>query len=85
MELLLGHNNVVLAPALELLIGSKVLGIYNDQIKNMALDALNYILGANAMRKSFVTDMAKIPLKRYFLLLMITRQGVAKGFMPLGC
>lgn len=80
-----GSNNVVVTPALELLIGSKILGIYNDQIKNMALDALNYILGSNAMRKSFVTGYGEDSIKTVFNTFNdYPGQGVARGFMPLG-
>jgi hypothetical protein len=51
-----GSNNVILDIPMECLIGSTILKISSDDIKNMALSALNYILGANPMRKSLVSN-----------------------------
>lgn len=80
-----GSNNVVLVTALELLVGSKVLGTYNDEVKNMALDALNYVLGANAMRKSFVTGYGEDSIKTVFSTFNeYPGQGVPGGWIPLG-
>ncbi|MDR3593735.1 glycoside hydrolase family 9 protein [Clostridium sp.] len=80
-----GSNNIVLGTCTEALIGSKLLGTYNDAIKNMAMSSLNYILGANAMRKSFVTGYGDDSIKTvYSLLDKDPRPGVIKGVMPLG-
>jgi hypothetical protein len=80
-----GSNNVVMATALEVLIGSKTLGLYDDNVKNMALDALNYVLGANAMRKSFVTGYGEDSIKTIFSTFNNhPTPGVPKGWIPLG-
>jgi hypothetical protein len=80
-----GSNNIILGTCTEALIGSKLLGTYNDAIKNMAMSSLNYILGANAMRKSFVTGYGDDSIKTvYSLLDKDPRPGVIKGVMPLG-
>jgi endoglucanase len=80
-----GSNNIVIGTALEILVGSKVLGIYNDEVRNMALGSLNYVLGANAMRKSFVTGYGEDSIKTVFATFtQYPGQGVPKGWIPLG-
>jgi hypothetical protein len=80
-----GSNNIILNTATEVLIGSKVLGMNNETIKKMALSSLNYILGANPMRKSFVTGHGDDSLQTvYGIMNDVTSPGVIKGVMPLG-
>ncbi len=80
-----GSNNIILNTATEALIGSKLLGMNNETINNMALSALNYILGANPLRKSFVTGYGEDSLEHvYGIMNNDPRPGVPKGIMPLG-
>jgi endoglucanase len=80
-----GSNNIILNTATEALIGSKVLGMNNETINNMALSSLNYILGANPMRKSFVTGYGDDSLKTvYGILNSYPGTEVIKGVVPLG-
>lgn len=80
-----GSNNIILNTATEALIGSKLLGMNNEAINNMALSALNYILGANPLRKSFVTGYGDDSLEHvYGIMNNDPRPGVPKGIMPLG-
>ncbi|MBW5445152.1 glycoside hydrolase [Cohnella sp. CFH 77786] len=80
-----GSNNIILNTATEALIGSKLLDMNNETIKNMALSSLNYILGANPLRKSFVTGYGDDSLKTvYGILNNYPGSEVLKGVMPLG-
>ncbi|WP_338555147.1 glycoside hydrolase family 9 protein [Paenibacillus sp. KS-LC4] len=80
-----GSNNMILGTATEALIGSSLLGMNNETINNMALSALNYILGVNPLRKSFVTGHGEDSLQTvYATMNNDPRPGVPKGFMPLG-
>lgn len=80
-----GSNNIVIGTALEILIGSKVLGTYDEQVRDMALDALNYVLGCNAMRKSFVTGYGDDCIRTVFNTFNgYPGQGVPRGWIPLG-
>ncbi len=80
-----GSNNIVIGTALEVMVGSKILGIYDARAKNMALDALNYALGSNAMRKSLVTGYGEDCIRTVFNTFNdYPGQGVPKGWIPLG-
>ncbi|WP_373231221.1 glycoside hydrolase family 9 protein [Cohnella sp.] len=80
-----GSNNMMLGTVNEALIGSKLLGMNNETINNMALSALNYMLGANAMSKSFVTGYGDNAIKTVFgTFNNDPRPGVPKGWIPLG-
>jgi endoglucanase len=80
-----GSNNVLLDIPMECLIGSAILKINSDDIKNMALSALNYILGANSMRKSFISNEGEDSVKNaYSIFSEDGLAGVPNGFMPLG-
>jgi hypothetical protein len=80
-----GSNNMIIGTANEVLIGSKLLGMNNETINNLVLSALNYLLGANPMRKSYVTGYGEDSLQTvYAILNKDFRPGVIKGVMPLG-
>ncbi|WP_270166748.1 glycoside hydrolase family 9 protein [Paenibacillus sp. SYP-B4298] len=80
-----GSNNMILGTANEALIGSWLLGKYDDTIRNMANSAIHYILGANPLRKSYVTGYGEDSLQTvYGLLNQDSRPGIIKGVMPLG-
>lgn len=80
-----GSNNQILGMSMEALIGSKLLGTNTDTINNMALSSLNWILGANPMRKSFVSGYGDDCIKTVFSTFNSDgKPGIAKGFMPLG-
>jgi endoglucanase len=80
-----GSNNMILGSANEALIGSKLLGMNNETVNNLTLSALNYLLGANPMRKSYVTGHGEDSLQTvYAILNKDFRPGVIKGVMPLG-
>jgi hypothetical protein len=80
-----GSNNQIMGMCMEALLGSKLLGTSSDTINNMALSSLNWILGTNPMRKSYVTGYGDDCIKTVFSTFNGDgKLGVAKGFMPLG-
>ncbi len=80
-----GSNNQIMGMCMEAVIGSKLLGTNNDTINNMALSSLNWILGANPLRKSFVSGYGEDCIKTIFSTFNSDgKPGIAKGFMPLG-
>ncbi|MED4172232.1 glycoside hydrolase family 9 protein [Halalkalibacterium halodurans] len=80
-----GSLNQILGMANEAMIGSKLLGMYDETIHNMSLAALHYILGANPLRKSFVTGHGEDSLQTvYGIMNDDPRPGIPSGFMPLG-
>lgn len=80
-----GSNNQIMGMCMEAFIGSKLLGTNTNTINNMALSSLNWILGANPMRKSFVSGYGEDCIKTIFATFNSDgKPGIAKGFMPLG-
>jgi endoglucanase len=80
-----GSNDVILNIPMEALTGSTILGTNSDDIKNMGLSALNYILGANPMRKSFVSNEGDDSVKNvYSSFSEDGLAGVPNGFMAGG-
>ncbi|WP_244648252.1 glycoside hydrolase family 9 protein [Ruminiclostridium herbifermentans] len=80
-----GSNNQIMGMCMEAVIGSKQLGTNNDTINNMALSSINWILGANPLRKSFVSGYGEDCIKTIFATFNNDgKSGIAKGFMPLG-
>ncbi len=80
-----GSNNQIMGMCMEALIGSRLLGTNTDTINNMALSSLNWILGANPLRKSFVSGYGDDCIKTIFSTFNSDgKVGIAKGFMPLG-
>ena len=80
-----GSNNVIIDIPMECLIGSTILKTYSDDIKNMSLSALNYILGANPLRKSFISYAGEDSVKNvYGTFSEDGLTGAPEGFMPLG-
>jgi hypothetical protein len=80
-----GSNSQVLGICMEAIIGSKLLGTYNDTINKMALGSLNWILGANPMRKSFVSGYTDDSIKTAFASYSNDgKPGIPKGIMPGG-
>ncbi len=80
-----GSNNQIMGMCMEALLGSKLLGTNNDTINNMSFSSLNWILGANPMRKSFVSGYGEDCIKTVFATFNSDgKSGIAKGFMPLG-
>lgn len=80
-----GSNNMILGSAAEAYLGSALLGMGSPQIDNLTQAALNYILGANPLRKSYVTGYGEDSLRTvYALFNKDPRPGVPQGFIPLG-
>lgn len=80
-----GSNSQILGMCMEALIGSKVLGINNDEINKMTFSSFNWLLGANAMRKSFVSGYGEDCIKTIFSTFNNDgKSGIPKGFMPGG-
>ena len=80
-----GSNNQIMGMCMEAVIGSKLLGTNNETINNMALSSFNWILGANPLRKSFVSGYGDDCIKTIFATFNSDgKPGIAKGFMPLG-
>lgn len=80
-----GSNSVILGCPREALIGFAILGINSDEIKKMARSSLNWILGANPMRKSFVSGYGDDCIKEIFSTWSEDGlAGIPKGIMPGG-
>ena len=80
-----GSNCIILGCPREALIGSAILGINSDEINKMALSSLNWILGANPMRKSFVSGYGDECIKEIFGTWSEDGlAGIPKGIMPGG-
>lgn len=80
-----GSNSIVLGVCQEAVIGSRLLGLNPEATNRMALSALNWILGANPMRKSFVSGYGDDCIKTIFSTFNNDgKTGIAKGFMPGG-
>jgi hypothetical protein len=80
-----GSNNQIMGMCMEAVLGSKLLETNTDTINNMALASINWILGANPLRKSFVSGYGDDCIKTIFATFISDgKAGIAKGFMPLG-
>ncbi len=80
-----GSNNQILGMCMEAVIGSRLLETNTAAIDNMALSSMNWILGANPLRKSFVSGYGQDCIKTIFSTFNNDgKTGIAKGFMPLG-
>lgn len=80
-----GSNSQILGMSMEAIIGSRLLRQNSETINDMAISSFNWILGANPMRKSFVTGYGEDCVKTVFATFNNeSKPGVAKGFMPLG-
>lgn len=80
-----GSNSIILGCPREALIGSAILGTNSDEIKKMARSSLNWILGANPMRKSFVSGYGDDSIKEIFGTWSEDGlAGIPKGIMPGG-
>ncbi|TYQ16748.1 UNVERIFIED_CONTAM: dockerin type I repeat protein [Acetivibrio alkalicellulosi] len=80
-----GSNSIILGLPREALIGSAILGTTSDEIERMALSSLNWILGANPMRKSFVSGYGDDSVKEIFATWSDDGlPGIPKGIMPGG-
>ncbi|MCL6588597.1 MAG: glycoside hydrolase family 9 protein [Firmicutes bacterium] len=80
-----GSNDVILNVPMEALAGSTILGTISEDIQNMAFSALNYILGANPMRKSMVSNEGDDSVKNvYSTFSEDGLAGVPNGFMAGG-
>jgi len=80
-----GSNSQILGVCMEAVIGSRVLNLNDSDIDNMSLSSLNWILGANPMRKSFVSGYGDDCIKTIFSSFNNDgKAGIPKGFMPGG-
>jgi hypothetical protein len=54
-----GSFNIILGNTQDMYIGDKVFGLSTEDSEKLSRDALNFILGVNAMRKCYVTGMGE--------------------------
>lgn len=80
-----GSFNTILGNSQDMYIGDYLLGI-SDEEQNITQDALNFILGVNAMRKSYITGMGEDHIKCTFSNFYDgnSPDGVPDGYMPGG-
>ena len=64
-----GSNNVALNTPMALVIGSKVLGNYDERIGRLSVTALNYVLGINPLSFSYVTGYGSNSVKKPFSMI----------------
>jgi hypothetical protein len=80
-----GSNSVILGCPREVLLGSAIFGTNSEEINMMARSSLNWILGANPMRKSFVSGYGDDCIKEIFDTWSTDGlPGIPKGIMPGG-
>lgn len=80
-----GSTSIVLGVPMEALIGSAILGTSTDDINKMARAAFNWVLGANPMRKSFVSGYGDDCIKEIFGTWSEDGlAGIPKGIIPGG-
>lgn len=80
-----GSFNTILGNSQDMYIGNYLLGLDNEE-QNITQDAVNFILGVNAMRKSYITGMGGDHIKCTFSNFYDgnSPDGVPSGYMPGG-
>lgn len=80
-----GSFNTILGNSQDMYIGNYLLGLDNEE-QNITQDAVNFILGVNAMRKSYITGMGSDHIKCTFSNFYDgnSPDGVPSGYMPGG-
>lgn len=81
-----GINSQILGMCMDSLIGSRILGLTSDTVNKMILSSLNWILGANPMRKSFVSGYGEDSIQNVFSTIyrLDGKSGIPKGIIPGG-
>lgn len=80
-----GSFNIILGNSQDMYIGNYLLGLDNEEY-HVTQDALNFILGVNAMRKSYITGTGEDCIKCTFSNIYNgnSPDGVPAGYMPGG-
>lgn len=80
-----GSFNIILGNSQDMYIGNYLLGLDNEEY-HVTQDALNFILGINAMRKSYITGTGEDCIKCTFSNIYNgnSPDGVPAGYMPGG-
>lgn len=80
-----GSFNIILGNSQDMYIGNYLLGLDTEE-QNITQDALNFILGVNAMRKSYITGMGEDHIKCTFSNFYDENSpdGVPSGYIPGG-
>ena len=78
-----GSNSIAMSVSLDMIVGSKILGWYDDKVEDLALGNLNYVLGLNPLRKSFVTGYGEDSSSTMFSKWYSEdgKTGVPKGYL----
>jgi len=81
-----GINSQILGISQEAIIGSSLLGEHEKPVHDMAMASLNWILGANPMRLSFVSGYGHDDIDVIFSVIYGNdgREGIPKGYLPGG-
>ncbi|MFZ5988339.1 MAG: glycoside hydrolase family 9 protein [Bacillota bacterium] len=81
-----GINMQVMNVPMDAFIGSQLLGKYSDRVAKLGFGSLNWLLGSNPLRFSFVSGYGEDSVKAVFsnIYNMDGKAGVPKGYMPGG-
>lgn len=81
-----GINMQVMNVPMDAIIGSKLLGKYSDRVSKFSFGSLNWLLGTNPLRFSFVSGYGEDSVKGVFsnIYNMDGKEGIPNGYMPGG-
>lgn len=81
-----GINMQIMNVPMDAYIGAKLLDKYNEKVEQLGFDSLNWLLGMNPLRFSFVSGYGEDSVKSVFsnIYNFDNKQGIPKGYMPGG-
>ena len=81
-----GINMQILNTSMDAYIGSQLLGKYDEKVEEIAYNALNWILGTNPLRYSFVSGYGEDCTTEIFSEIYDSdgKEGIPNGYMPGG-
>jgi len=81
-----GINMQVMNVPMDAIIGSTLLNKYSDRVTELGFGSLNWLLGTNPLRFSFVSGYGEDSVKGVFsnIYNLDGKQGIPKGYMPGG-
>jgi PKD repeat protein len=81
-----GINMQVMNVPMDAIIGSKLLEKYNDRVSKLGFGSLNWLLGTNPLRFSFVSGYGEDSVKGVFsnIYNLDGKEGIPNGYMPGG-
>ncbi|HHV29096.1 MAG TPA: PKD domain-containing protein [Clostridium sp.] len=81
-----GINMQIMNTPMDAIIGSQLLDKYSDRVSKLGFGSLNWLLGTNPLRFSFVSGYGEDSVKGVFsnIYNLDGKQGIPKGYMPGG-